>query len=116
MKKIIQILSILTFILATTTVASIYYEGMVLRWFSFVGALIIATDVSFVFATIAGIFYYKNYKTLFYSHFFSILIILIGIIITLIFGKTMPKILFLLWEFYILYFYGIIICKKLYIK
>jgi len=52
-------------------------------------------------------------KTLFYSHLFSILVILAGIVIHFIFGKDIPKILFLLWEFYILYFYGIIVCKKL---
>ena len=28
-------------------------------------------------------------------------------------SRDIPKFLFLLWEFYILYFYGIIVCKKL---
>jgi tRNA (cmo5U34)-methyltransferase len=40
-------------------------------------------------------------------------LILVGAVIILIFGKDMPKILFTLWEFYILYFYGIVVCKKL---
>ena len=116
MKNFIKILSITTFLSATLTVASIFYEGMILKWLSFVGILIICTDISFLITTIAGIFYYKNNKMVFYSHLFSGFVILIGIMITLIFGKNIPKILFLLWEFYILYFYGIVVCKKLWQK
>ena len=113
MKTLIKVLSIMTFLSATVTVASICYEGMVLKWFSFVGISILITDILFLIATVCGVFYYKRNKTLFYSHLFSIFVILVGIIMTLIFGKDMPKFLFLLWEFYILYFYGIIVCKKL---
>ena len=113
MKNIIKILSIATFLSATITVASIFYEGMILEWLSFVGVSILITDILFLLATVTGVFYYRSNKILFYSHLFSILVILVGIIITLIFGKDIPKILFLLWEFYILYFYGIVVCKKL---
>ena len=113
MKNLIKTLSILTFLLATITVASIFYEGMILQWLSYVGISIYLTDIFFLIATVVGVFYYKDNKILFYSHLFSIFVILVGIIITLIFGKNIPKILFLLWEFYILYFYGIIVCKKL---
>jgi hypothetical protein len=116
MKNLIKTLSIITFLLATITVASIFYEGLVLKWFSYVGISILITDISFLIATVFGVFYYKNNKTLFYSHLFSIFVILVGIIVTLIFGKNIPKILFLLWEFYILYFYGIVVCKKLWQK
>ena len=83
-KNFIKLLSIIIFVLSTITVASICYEGMILKWLSFVGI--------------------------------SIFVIFIGIIMTLIFGKNIPKILFLLWEFYILYFYGIVVCKKLWQK
>jgi hypothetical protein len=113
---IIKTLSILTFISATITVAGIFYEGMVLKWFSFVGVSIYFTDSSFLVTTIVGIFYYKRNKTLFYSHLLSSLVIVIGIIISLIYGKDIPKILFLLWVFYILYFYGIVVCKNLWKK
>jgi hypothetical protein len=113
MKNLIKLLSIVTFLSATVTVASIFYEGMVLKWFSFVGVLILVTDISFLMATVAGIFYYKSSKKLFYSHLFSTFVILVGIVIHLIFGRDIPKVLFLLWEFYILYFYGIVVCKKL---
>ena len=116
MKNLIKILSIITFLSATVTVASIFYEGMILEWLSFVGISILVTDISFLIATIAGVFYYKRNKSLLYIHLFSIFVILVGIIITLIFGKDIPKFLFLLWEFYILYFYGIIVCKKIWQK
>ncbi|MDR1761524.1 MAG: hypothetical protein LBR55_03640 [Bacteroidales bacterium] len=112
MKNSIKLLSIITFLSATVTVASIFYEGMVLEWFSFVGTSIFITDILFLMATIAGIFYYKSNKPLFYSYLFSIFVILVGIVIFLIFGKDIPKQLFTLWEFYILYFYGIVVCKK----
>jgi len=113
MKNLVKILSIMTFLSATVTVASIFYEGLILRWLSFVGVSMIITDILFLIATIIGVFYYKSNKKLFYSHLFSIFVILVGIVITLIFGKDIPKILFLFWEFYILYFYGIVVCKQL---
>jgi hypothetical protein len=116
MNNFIKILSVITFALSTITVASICYEGMILKWFSFVGILILITDVAFFIATLAGIFYYKNNKRFFYTHLVSACIILVGIIMTLILGENIPKILFLLWEFYILYFYGIVVCKKLWEK
>ena len=116
MKTIIKVLSIVTFLSATVTVASIFYEGLVLEWFSFVGPSILVTDILFLLATVAGIFYYKGAKRLFYTHLFSMFVILVGVIITLIFGKDIPKYLFLLWEFYILYFYGFIVCRGLWQK
>jgi intracellular septation protein A len=116
MKKLIKILSIITFLSATATVAGIFYEGLILKWLPFVGILIHATDILFLITAISGTFYYKSNKNLFYSHLFSLTVIIAGIIMTLIFGQNIPKILFLLWEFYILYFYGIVVCKKLWEK
>ena len=116
MKNLIKILSITTFLSATVTVASIFYEGMILKWFSYVGISILVTDILFLIATIAGIFYYKRNKTLYYAHLFSVFVILVGIIIYLIFAKDLPKILFTFWEFYILYFYGIVVCRKLWLR
>lgn len=112
MRTIIKVLSILTFLSATVTVASICYEGLVLEWFSFVGTSILVTDILFLLATVTGVFYYKGTKRLFYAHLFSMLVILVGVVITLIFGKDIPKYLFLLWEFYILYFYGFVVCRR----
>ncbi len=112
MKNLIKILSIATFLSATVTVASIFYEGMILEWLSFVGTSILITDLLFLITTIAGVFYYKRIKILFVSHLLSIFVIVAGIIVMLIFGKDIPKLLFTLWEFYILYFYGIAVCKK----
>ena len=116
MKNFIKVLSIMTFLSATVTVASIFYEGMILKWLSFVRISILITDISFLIATMAGIFYYKGNKALFYCHLFSVFVILVGIISTLIFRQDIPKFLFMLWEFYILYFYGIVVCKKLWQK
>ena len=113
MRDLVKILSIITFLSATITVAGIFYEGLVLKWFTFIGVSMHVTDILFLMATIAGVFYYKSNKLLFYSHLFSMLVILAGIIIMMIFGEKMPKILVLLWEFYILYFYGIVVSKKL---
>jgi hypothetical protein len=95
------------------TVMSVFYEGMILRWLSFVGILILLTDIAFVITTIAGAIYYRKQKILFYCHLFSVLVILTGIVITIIYGKGMPKLLFTLWEFYILYFYGVILIRKI---
>jgi hypothetical protein len=113
MRDLVKILSIISFLSATITVAGIFYEGLVLKWFTFIGVSMHVTDILFLMATIAGVFYYKSNKLLFYSHLFSMLVILAGIIIMMILGEKMPIILVLLWEFYILYFYGIVVSKKL---
>ena len=116
MKNLIKVLSIMTFLSSTVTVASIFYEGLILKWLSFVGVSILITDILFLITTITGVFYYKSNKTLFYAHLFSTFVILTGIVIMLIYGKDIPKFLFMLWEFYILYFYGTVVCKKLWQK
>ena len=116
MKNLVKTLSITTFLSATVTVAGIFYEGLVLQWFTFVGVSMHVTDILFLMATITGLLYYKNNKPLFYSHLLSAAVILAEIIIMVIFGEGMPKILILLWEFYILYFYGIVVSKKLWQK
>ena len=113
MKILVKVLSIMTFLSATVTVASIFYEGMILEWLSFVGILILITDILFLISTVIGIFYYRRNKMLFYCHLGSFFIIIVAIILTLILGENIPKILVLLWEFYILYFYGVIVCKKM---
>ena len=113
MKNLIKILSITTFVLSTATVASIFYEGMVLQWFSFVVIFILLTDIFFFLTTIAGLFYYKNNKSLYYSHLVSILMICVAIVITIIYSRDVPKWLFTLWEFYILFFYGYVVTRKL---
>ena len=113
MKTLIKILSIITFVLSTATVASVFYEGMLLQWFSFVGIFIWLTDIFFLLTTVIGLFYYRNNKSLYYSHLVSMLIICVAIVITIIYSKDIPKLLFTLWEFYILYFYGYVVSKKL---
>ena len=116
MKQLIKTLSIITFLSATVTVSGILYEGMILQWLSWIGISIRITDVFFLIATLVGVFYYKGIKALFYSHLFSLLLIVIAIMLTVISGDNIPKFLFLLWEFYILYFYGIIVCKQFWQK
>ena len=113
MKNLVKVLSGITFLSATVTVAGIFYEGMILEWLSFVGISIHITEISFLIATVAGVFYYKNNKMMFYSHLISVFVIITAIILSLILGENIPKILFLLWVFYILYFYGIVVCKKM---
>ena len=116
MKILVKILSIITFLSATATVASIFYEGMILEWLSFVKILFLITDILFLISTVIGIFYYRSNKMLFYCHLVSFFMIIVAIILTLIFMENIPKILVLLWEFYILYFYGVIVCKKMWGK
>jgi len=113
MKQLVKYLSIATFLSATVTVAGIFYEGMILQWLSWVGISIRITEALFWIVTIVGVFYYKKIKILFYIHLFSLFLIMISIALTLIYGENIPKLLFLLYEFYILYFYGIVVCKQL---
>ena len=106
----------MTFLSVNTAVAGIFYEGVVLKWFTIVGISMRITDILFIIASIAGVFYYKNNKSLFYTHLISIFIILVGVVIMLIFGEDIPNFLLVFWFFYILHFYGVIVFKKLWQK
>ena len=105
MKKIINVINSLIFILATVVVMSIFYEGLTLKWFDFVAVFILITDIFFIIATVLNLIFNKKKGLIFYFNVFSVLFIVIAIIMK-IFNITYPQWGMIVWNFYILYFYG----------
>ena len=112
--KILNVINSFVFLFATATIMSIFYEGLVLKWFTFVPFLMIVTDVSFIVATVLNILFNRKTKILFFLNIFSVVFIGIAIIM-LILNIPYPHWSLVFWNFYILYFYGtqsiICICK-----
>ena len=103
--KIINVVNTFVFLFATTVVMAIFYEGITLKWYSIVPMLIIITDIAFIIATILNIILNHKTKILFALNLFSILIICVAIIMKILNIKY-PEWSLLIWNFYILYFFG----------
>ena len=104
--KFLNLLNTLVFLLATVVVMSIFYEGVTLQWYNFVPILVLTTDIAFILATIINLIFNRKVKIVFWFNIFSIVLIGIAIIIKI---AAIPYPLWglVLWNFYILFFYGI---------
>ena len=103
--KIINVINSIVFLFATILIISISYEGLMLKWYALVPVLMLVTDISFIIATILNLIFNRSKKLLFYLNVFSVLFIVIAVIMK-IFNITYPQWGIILWNFYILYFYG----------
>ncbi|MCL1947842.1 MAG: hypothetical protein FWF51_11950 [Chitinivibrionia bacterium] len=114
--KILNVINSFVFLFATATIMSIFYEGVVLKWYAFVPVLMIVTDVSFIVATILNILFNRKIKILFFFNIFSTFIICIAIIMKIL-NILYPQWSLVFWNFYIAYFYGtqVIICIYKYV-
>ena len=52
LQKLTGIADIIVFAAATLAIAGVFYEGMTLKWYGFVGILVVCMDYSFMPATI----------------------------------------------------------------
>ena len=104
--KFLNLLNTLVFLLAAVVVMSIFYEGVTLQWYDFVPVLVLTADIAFILATILNLIFNRNVKVVFWFNIFSIVLIGIAIIMKI---AAIPYPLggLVLWNFYILFFYGI---------
>jgi len=105
MRKTINIINTLVFLFATLVVMSIFYEGLMLKWYDVVPAFILVTDISFIIATVFSLIFSIKKGLIFYFNVFSALFIVIAIIMK-VFNITYPQWGVIIWNFYILFFYG----------
>ncbi len=112
--KIMGIVDVFVFAATTLAIAGVFYEGMTLKWYDFVGALVICMDYSFMPATILHLLADRKEKTI-WIHLFSLLIIIIAVIMKFA-TVEYPAITLVLWYFYIWFFYGYLIIKRYLIK
>jgi hypothetical protein len=114
LRKITGIVDIFVFAATTLAIAGVFYEGMTLKWYDFVGILVICMDYSFMPATILHLLADRKEKTI-WIHLFSLLIIIIAVIMKFA-AIEYPAITLVLWYFYIWFFYGYLIIKRYLIK
>jgi hypothetical protein len=85
---------------------SIFYEGMTLKWYSYVTVLLLVTDGFFFLATILNILFNRKNKLVFRLNIFSVILIIVMMVLKFL-KIEHPHWAVTLWYFYILYFYGI---------
>ena len=110
LRRITAIVDVIVFAAATLAIAGVFYEGMTLRWYDFVGILVICMDYSFMPATILHLIADRKDKS-YGFHVFSMVIIAVAIIMKIV-GVKYPAITLVLWYFYIWFLYGILIVKR----
>ena len=110
LRRITAIVDVIVFAATTLAIAGVFYEGMTLRWYDFVGILVICMDYSFMPATILHLIIDRKAKS-FGFHVFSLAIIIIAIVMKNA-GGEYPAAALVLWYFYIWFFYGILIVKR----
>jgi len=103
--KMLSIIIFIVFLSASALNMSIFYEGLMLKWFDFVPVLILITDISFILATVLSLLLNKKNRVIFFLNILSVLFICIAVLFAVL-KIDYPKWCFVLWNFYILYFYG----------
>jgi hypothetical protein len=103
--KFLNIINAIVFLFITVVVASIFYEGLTLKWYSFVPILMITTDVLFILATILNLICNRKNKLIFRFNIFSAIFIVIALISKFA-GIKHPEWAGTIWHFYILFLYG----------
>ena len=104
--KLINIANATVFLCITASIASIFYEGLTLEWYSFVSVLMLVADGSFILATILHLIFKRKNRTLFILNIFSAVLIVIALVAKFA-GIDYPKWAIVIWYFYILFLYGI---------
>ncbi len=104
LRKISKSIDVFVFVAATLAIAGVFYEGMTLKWYGFVGILVICMDYSFLLATIIHLITDWKKKSM-VIHIFST-VILIAASIMKVCGVEYPAITLVLWYFYIWFLYG----------
>ena len=97
MRKITGIVDIVVFVAATLAIAGVFYEGMTLKWYNFVGILVVCMDYSFMPATLLHLLSDRKEKTI-WLHLFSLMIIIIAVIMKIA-SVEYPAIALVLWYF-----------------
>ncbi len=112
MNRFIKIIHIIVFLFASLVVGSIFYEGLTLKWYSFVPVLMLTMDVLFIISTVINVIYFRKNKPLFFINLFSAVLIFAALVMKVLHIEY-PQWTILLWDFYILYLYGFFVIKQI---
>ena len=112
MKNAVRFINIIVFVLSASVIISIFSEGVLLVWFSFVPILMITMDSMFAIATIVNLIYFRKRKILFALNLFSIFLFS-GALITKALNWEHPVVFVAFWYFYILFYYYTAVIKQI---
>ena len=107
--RVTRVIDIVVFTATTLAIAGVFYEGMTMKWYDFVGVLVIFMDYSFMPATVIHLITDRKEKTI-WIHRFSMIIIIIAVVMKFA-AVDYPAITLVLWYFYIWFFYGFLVVK-----
>ena len=90
----------------------IFYQGIVREWFTIVTIFILTTDILFGLSTIVNLIFCREDKVI---RTFSIvsLVMIVAALVPKVMGIEHPAIVPVIWYFYIWFYYGITLSKKL---
>ena len=110
LQEILGIADIIVFAFTTFAIAGVFYEGMTLKWYDFVGILVICMDYSFLPVTVLHLIADKKDRHI-AVHLVSLLMIAAAVVMKLT-GAAYPPVTLLLWYFYIWFLYGSLIIRR----
>ena len=110
LQKLTGILDIIVFAAATLAIAGVFYEGMTLKWYSFVGVLVVCMDYTFLPATVLHLIADRSMKDR-AVHIFSLLLVIAAVVMKIC-SIAYPPLTLVLWYFYIWFLYGILIIRR----
>ena len=111
LQKIIPAADIIVFVCTTLAIAGVFYEGMTLKWYGFVGILVVCMDYTFMPATILHLIADKKDRHIL-PHIISLVMIVTAVIMKLA-GAEYPAVTLVFWYFYIWYLYGSLIVRRI---
>lgn len=110
LQTITRIADPVVFICTTLAIAGVFYEGMTLKWYGFVGILVICMDYTFLPATVLHLIADKKDRRII-PHVLSLLMIAAAVIMKIA-GIAYPAVTLVLWYFYIWFLYGSLIVRR----
>ncbi len=111
LRRITGVIDVFVFVATTLAIAGVFYEGMTLKWYGFVGILVVCMDYSFLPATILHLILDRKEKQIRF-HLFSMGMLLTAIIMKIA-GLDYPAVTLVFWYFYIWFLYGWLNIRRL---
>ena len=111
LQKLTGIMDIIVFAAATLAIAGVFYEGMTLKWYGFVGILVVCMDYTFMPATILHLIADKKDRHIL-PHIISLVMIVTAVIMKIA-GAEYPAVTLVFWYFYIWFLYGLLIVRRI---
>ena len=116
-KKTVHLLNFFVFAAVTLAIMGFVYEAFALEWFTVVGVLILTASYSFMLSSVVNLIFYRKNKVILLFSIISFFLAVIALVMEYaIKDIEIPIILHVLWYFYVWFYYGVMVSKKLGVK